>query len=81
MIGDNIRETEASRLKTRGSMKTQQSPELYQPASPIKQQPAAHLQGTELPTLQLSPFCEKQAFNSTVQHHGELLSYLLLAAF
>ncbi len=37
MIGDNIRETEASRLRTRGSVTTQQPSGLYQPSLPNKQ--------------------------------------------
>lgn len=36
MIGDSIRETEASRLKTRGSIKTHPA-ELQQPVPPVTQ--------------------------------------------
>lgn len=39
MIGDNIRETEASRLRTRGSVTTQQPSELHQPSLPNKPTP------------------------------------------
>ena len=46
IIGDNIRETEASRLKTRGSLKTQQLFQLRQPALPFQHPPhVAHLPG------------------------------------
>ncbi|KAL0043906.1 hypothetical protein WJX82_004199 [Trebouxia sp. C0006] len=45
MIGDNIRETEASRLRTRGSVTTQQPSGLYQPSLPNKQTPELDLQG------------------------------------
>ena len=41
MIGDNIRETEASRLRTRGSVTTQQPTGLYQPSLPNKQTPGS----------------------------------------
>jgi len=39
MIGDNIRETEASRLRTRGSVTTPQPSELRHPSLPNKQTP------------------------------------------
>ncbi|KAL0038850.1 hypothetical protein WJX79_010660 [Trebouxia sp. C0005] len=46
MIGDNIRETEASRLRTRGSVTTPQPSGLFQPSLPNKQTPELKLEGT-----------------------------------
>ncbi|KAL0024892.1 hypothetical protein WJX77_000588 [Trebouxia sp. C0004] len=46
MIGDNIRETEASRLRIRGSVTPQQPLEKYQPSLPDKQTPELDRQGT-----------------------------------